>query len=113
MSVTFRIEGVAVDYDDDRTFVNVGNITGRDLLVWLGYSLGPYLGEALDPGDLAAHCRRRLWDEPRNIDPAVPELVLAAGRAILLGRPEGYLRRRCEDLLRLAETAGDRTIHFG
>jgi hypothetical protein len=112
MSVTFHIEGVAVDYDDPQTFVNFSNLNAIDLLEWLGYQLGPNLIGVLDARDLAARCRRRLWDEPRNYDPAVPATSSASGRLTMCGRPAGGLRSRCQDLLRLAVAANKRPIHF-
>jgi hypothetical protein len=113
VSVTFQIEGVAVDYDDHQTFVNFSNLNAINLLSWLGYRLGPHLVGVLDPRDLAARCRRRLWDEARNHDPAIPPVASASGRFTICGRPAGGLRDRCQELLRLAELAQDRRIHFG
>jgi hypothetical protein len=113
VSVTFRIEGVPVDYDDRRTFVNFSNLNARDLLEWLGCCIGPALIGTVNARDLAARCRRRLWDEPRNHDPAVLPISSATGRFTLCGRPAGGLRARCQELLELAEAAQERRIHFG
>lgn len=113
MSVTFWIEGVAIDHDDPRTFVNVSNLNARDLLDWLGYVAGPCLSGSLDSRELAARCRRRLWDEPRNQDAAIPPESMRSGRVVICGRLAGTLRTRCEDLLKLAEGAQGRRVLFG
>jgi hypothetical protein len=112
MSVTFHIDGIAIDYEDPRTFVNVSNRTALDLLAWLAYPVGPHLAGVLDSRDLAARCRRRLWNEPRNLDPAVPKESLLGGRLITCGRQAGRLRARCHDLLRLTATADGRPVHY-
>jgi hypothetical protein len=60
--------------------------------------------------DLAARCRRRLWPEPRNIDPAIPSSV--DGIMIEAGRPAGYLRDRTARLLAIAEDAPEGVVRF-
>jgi hypothetical protein len=81
--------------------VNVTNVNAVDLLQWLG--LEPTPTGSIAPSELAARCRRRLWPEPRNLDPGVPGHV--EGRVTFCGRAEGYLRQRTRELLRLAERA--------
>ncbi len=81
-----------------------------DVLLWLGIPVGYLVGE-LPSRELAALCRRRLWPEARNIDPAVPDEVY--GRFYSFGRPIGYLRQRTAELLHLAELAGEGVISWG
>ena len=102
MSVTFEIEGCSPDYDDPSTFVNLANQNAGELLEWL--SLPRVLWGALEAHEIAVRCRRRLWDVPRNHDPAHAEHV--DGRLITCARRADYLRERTADLLRLAENAG-------
>ncbi|WNZ66213.1 hypothetical protein QEG98_42095 (plasmid) [Myxococcus sp. MxC21-1] len=110
MSVSFFVSG---DADE----LNVSNSNARDLLSWLGYhqaAAGDLYGE-LPARDLAARCRRRLWPEVRNLDPAIaPVVERLPGEPLFFqcGRPEGYLRDRTEQLLALAERAGDGVVHY-
>ena len=108
MSVTFQIEGLAADYDDQSTYLNLANENAGDLLEWL--ALARVLWGELDARELAARCRRRLWDVSRNYDPARAESV--DGRVVVCGRFAGYLRERTADLLRLAERAGAARIRW-
>jgi hypothetical protein len=88
--------------------INLCNTNALDLLAWIGLAPASY-GEA-PAHDVAARCRRRLWDEARNHDPAVPAVVLPAGRGarlIAVDRQAGYLRQRAADLLAVAERAGE------
>ena len=74
----------------------------------------PY-GE-LDARDLAARCRRRLWPEARNVDPARPAVESHGRRGALFvdcGRDAGYLQDRTARLLAVAEAAGRGTVHYG
>ena len=95
--------------------LNLATSHAEELLRWLGYEkAGDFVGE-LDARDLAARCRRRLWNHPRNQDPARPEQVrerLGRPTLVIPGRPAGYLRLRVEELLQLAERAGDRAIVY-
>jgi hypothetical protein len=108
MSVTFHIEGCRPDYDDESTYLNLGNTNAGDLLDWL--TLPRVLWGEIAAQELAARCRRRLWDVARNHDPALAELV--DGRFITCGRRAGYLRERTAELLSLAEKAGDARIRW-
>jgi hypothetical protein len=117
MSVFIEILGGKTDFDDQTTYLNPSNANGRDLLRWLGYDEladmdQPY-GE-LVASELAARCRRRLWPEARNSDPGreggeVPGL---SARVIDCGRRPGYLEEKVEQLLHLAEKAGDGKIRI-
>ena len=89
------------------------NTRALELLAWIGLPAEIYgLHSARD---LAARCRRRLWDEERNQDPgtsgeaerAALGLSRGGARAIVFGREAGYLRDRTERLLSVAEEAGD------
>lgn len=98
--------------------LNLSNANARDLLDWLG--LPAEYGE-VPVADLIARCRRRLWDEQRNHDPALPGSEEGGPdtgrcRVIRVERPADYLRQRTEDLLKLAElaqAAGETTITWG
>jgi hypothetical protein len=110
MSVTFSIGlRVAAHLDRPDRFLNLANRNAADLLAWLGLPSEDLCG-SLPARDLAARCRRRLWPETRNVDAGLPEERI--GRSVFLGRPAGYLRSRTEDLLRLAELAGDDVISW-
>ena len=109
MSVTFSNRSVDVDFDDADTYLNLANSNAGDLLRWLGLpayaQYGDLIGD-LAAVELAARCRRRLWPEPRNLDPARPSVDLEQpGRAHFLecGRQAGYLRERTGQLLALCE----------
>ena len=107
MSVTFWTG------DDSAAGLNLSNVNAADLLAWLGYERDEFAG-ALAGSDLAARCRRRLWPEARNIDPARETVTQASpGRATFIecGRPEGYLRDRAARLLKLAESGA--VVYYG
>ncbi len=109
MSITFWSDGV-----EDDEGLNLSNANACDLLVWLGYE-PDYAGE-LDAGDLAARCRRRLWPEARNLDPARPTVETGGDgrvRMVECGRPEGYLRQRTAQLLALADRARGGRVLYG
>jgi hypothetical protein len=108
MSVTFHIEGQRPDYEDESTFVNLANGNAFDLLAWLALPVEPW--GAVSARELAARCRRRLWDVERNQDPERPSFQ--EGNFILCGRRPGYLRERTGELLRLADSAGDARIQW-
>jgi hypothetical protein len=98
--------------DRCKSEVNVCNANARDLLHWLGLPVDEY-GQ-VPASDLAARCRRRLWDEPRNHDAAVSadDRLAATGlaaddRVVMQGRRPGYLRHQTERLLAVAVVAGD------
>jgi hypothetical protein len=81
--------------------MNLCNSNAYDLMNYLGLEIDCCGNH--DASDLAARCRRKLWDESRNHDPALP--VVVEGRMTYCGRPEGYLRSKCEFLLEVAEYA--------
>ena len=108
MSVTFQIEGQRPDYEDGATFLNLANANACDLLAWLALPVEPY--GAVSARELAARCRRRLWEVERNHDPERP--AFEQGNFINCGRRPGYLRERTAELLRLAELAGDALIEW-
>ena len=91
--------------------VNMTNPNAKDWLCWIGLA-------AVDCGqikahDLAARCRRRLWDEQRNYDPAVEgaEYKIDGGpRVIVSDRRPHYLREQTAHILKICEKAGDRLI---
>jgi len=106
------------DVCDNELDVNCSN--ARDLLTWVGVDVGEELCGSIEAPELAARCRRRLWDESRNHDPAMTgdERAESLGleqseRVITCGRSADYLRRRCADLLRVAETAGTNFVAWG
>jgi hypothetical protein len=109
VSVTFRSRSIEIDLADASTYLNVANINAGDLLRWLSLPAydehGCLCGE-LPAAELSARCRRRLWPEARNFDPARAATdfqVPGRARVIDCGRPEGYLRERTEQLLALCE----------
>lgn len=101
-----------------RADVNLANGNARDLISWLGVEFD-YCG-TVDARELAAKCRRRLWDESRNHDPAVTgaeraELmgVELSSRVIICNRRPDYLRSTTERILALAEKAGENSVSWG
>ncbi|RKZ09782.1 hypothetical protein DRQ25_05185 [Candidatus Fermentibacteria bacterium] len=90
--------------------INLNMATGNalDLLHWLGITID-YSGE-IKAAELAAACRRRLWDEPRNHDEGIPPVT--TDKYVYLGREADYLRRRTADLLRVAEEAGEHHVSW-
>jgi hypothetical protein len=110
MGVTFTTAGLPPERE-----LHLSSANARDLLTWLGYSVEDLWG-TLPARELAARCRRRLWPEARNVDVALPpheEHAPGCARSVFLGRPEGYLRGRTEQLLALAEWAGAGDVSFG
>lgn len=89
--------------------INLANRNAWDLLSWLG--IEPDYCGVIQARDLAARCRRRLWNEPRNHDEGIETIV--SGRFIDCGREPGYLRRQTERLLFVAEKAGDHFVSWG
>jgi hypothetical protein len=92
--------------------VNLCNTNALDLLQWLALPVEDY-GQ-VQARELAARCRRRLWDEPRNHDDALSgaERASAIGlaeddRVVVSGRRAGYLRAQAGRLLAVAESAGE------
>lgn len=110
MSVTFSIAGTHRRDEEDHLSLNLNNRNAADLLAWLGLPAIDLWGE-VPATDLAARCRRRLWPEPRNHDPGLPDGE--DGRVFTCGRPPGYLRERTQQLLELCELAGDGVITYG
>lgn len=90
----------------DAWSLHLSNRNAYDLAAWLGVPEDERLCGDLPAKELAARCRRRLWPEARNLDTAIPTTVDAEpGHATVIdvGRGDGYLRRRTEQLLALAE----------
>lgn len=96
------------------TDINMANMNAMEWLTWVGLT-ADYGGE-IEASKLAVLCRRRLWDEARNHDPAIPGEVFQSmngPRVIISSRRPGYLRERTEQMLKLCEKAGDRVISWG
>lgn len=94
--------------------VNLHNGNAADWLRWVGLTSAP-CGE-IKAAELAALCRRRLWDEARNHDAGTEGAdykVPNGPRVIMGGRPDGRLRQITEQMLRVCEKAGDRLIAWG
>lgn len=99
---------------DDCTDVemNLANPNAMEFIAWLGIKAD----YSLPAPEVAALCRRRLWDETRNHDPIVlgDEYKVPNGpKVIICERRPGYLRERTETMLRICEKAGDRLIAWG
>ena len=80
MSVTFSVRGQRSDLGNPSTYLNACNANAYDLLRWLGLPSLELHGSAA-ASEVAARCRRRLWDEPRNHDPELPMTDSHAGRS--------------------------------
>lgn len=98
------------------TSLNIGEFNIRDLLNWLDLPVTDdgFHGE-IRATELAARCRRRLWDEARNHDPELPgsaTKIIGGPTVINCGRSPDYLRGRTDDLLRLAIKAGERWVYW-
>ena len=110
MSITFAISGRCSEDD-----INLSNANAAALLEWIGLAAAPE--GTIDARELGARVRRRLWPERREDgDAGVPSSVSTApGRCTLIdcGREAGYLQRRANQLLQLAEQAGDASIVWG
>jgi len=94
--------------------VNMSNANAREWLRWIG--LAPDNGGEISARDLAARCRRRLWDEARNYDPAAlgyEHKADGCARLIVCDRRPNYLRERTEQMLKICEKAGERLIAWG
>lgn len=93
--------------------INLANGNAFDLMRWLGVEADDC--GTVDARELAAKCRRRLWDESRNYDPGVDSFVeKTEGHATLIscGRRPDYLREKTERMLSLAEKAGENSISW-
>ena len=91
--------------------LNIANSNAVDLLAWL--DLGTEQYGHINAKELAARCRRRLWDEPRNDNPAIEptEFQPAGGPKVFVGgRRPNYLREMVQRLLKIAERAGDNLV---
>jgi len=94
--------------------VNLHNQNAGDWMRWVGLTSAPH-GQ-IKATDLAALCRRRLWDEARNHDAGVAfedHQVEGRARVISGGRSAGRLRQITEQMLRVCEKAGERLIAWG
>lgn len=106
MSVTFTVEGVAVDYEDQTTYVNTAaHVAGAILqLVGLG-DLDVTYGEH-DVGDFAARLRRALWPSARHrIKPLVAEVGPSDRWTDCSARDQAFIELRMRQLLGLVEAA--------
>ena len=89
----------------------MANANAREWLAWVGLA-GTDWGQ-IQASDLAARCRRRLWNEERNHDPAVEgseHQVPGHARLIVPDRRPDYLREQTARVLKICEKAGDRLI---
>ena len=87
----------------------MSNCNARDLLTWLGLSCDDEgISGIVEARELAARCRRRLWDVERNHDAGVDGY--RDGNVINCGRRPDYLRERTEQLLKVAIFAGDALV---
>jgi hypothetical protein len=113
VSVTFWNAGEVPNTGDgdvwEERFLNLSNANARDLIAWLRLPDEDLCGE-IAARELAARCRRRLWDEARNHDEGLPGSVEYDGRLVIGGREPGYLRRRTEQLLNLCALAGEEGV---
>jgi hypothetical protein len=92
--------------------MNLANQNAMEFIHWLGINAD----YSIPAPEMAALCRRRLWDEKRNHDPAKDgdEYKVEGGpRVIIAERRPGYLREKTEIMLRICEKAGDRLIAWG
>ena len=110
MSVTFSIDGYRCRCENpyecpecSKLTMNICNANAGALLEWLGYTGELWTYEPVDASDMAARCRRRLWDEARNIDCGLP--VRVEGKVVDCGRRPGYLTEKTRQLLVIAEEA--------
>lgn len=100
--------GGDLDSDSKGRSIYLSERNAVDLLSWLSFARETW--GAIPAREVAARCRRRMWPLPRNVDAAIQErtevCVGGAVKLVQLGREEGYLRKRTEELLYLAEQAG-------
>lgn len=93
--------------------MNLANENAYELMRWLDITADLYSDDfhgEIKAKELAARCRRRLWDEPRNHDAGVDgyeQKEPGKARLIYGGRRPGYLREMVEKLLKIAEAAGE------
>lgn len=91
--------------------VNMANVNAAEWMRWIGIPCTS-IGE-MPAKELAALCRRRLWDEQRNYDPALDgaEYKVEGGPMVIMaGRRPNYLRSQTELVLRVCEKAGERLV---
>lgn len=113
MSVDFHVEGEHFDPEapqDHSVWINLCNRNAGDLLTWLWIPHDGLFG-SIKGTELAARCRRRLWDVPQNHDQGLE--TVTDGRVTDCGREDDYLRTRTQWLLAMAERAGERMVLFG
>lgn len=112
-TITFVIAG-DTEYaeSDPSSYMLLSERDARDLLKWLGEP-GDVWG-VIQSKEMAARCRRRLWPEARNHDPALvgQERVVRGVKRAVPAREAGFLRTKTEEMLRLCERADGRPILF-
>lgn len=94
------------------TEMNLANVNAMEFIHWLGITAD----YSLPATEVAALCRRRLWDEKRNHDPLKEgdEYKVENGPHVIISeRRPGYLREKTKIMLRICEKAGDRLIAWG
>lgn len=94
--------------------INLNNRNACDLLAWLDLPTEEY--GSLPAREMAARCKRRTWDVARNLDAGIEPQAYKVPNGPQVysgGREPGYLRHRVEQLLQLAEKAGDGQIVWG
>jgi hypothetical protein len=98
--MVIRPARVLMRFEVDRVLVmELPRENALDLLEWLGLGR-PEFG-AVETRMLLPLCRRRLWPEPRNVDPARST------------RPAGTLRLQTELLATLVSSIDDSILRFG
>jgi hypothetical protein len=94
---------VMCEHNKDIIVMELPRDDGLDLLEWLGLGR-PEFG-AIDSRSLLPKCRRRLWPEPRNLDP--PKIC---SRGL---RPAGTLRVQTELLAIALSSIAGAMLRFG
>ena len=85
--------------------MNMANANAAELFAWIKLDVSLWESKPMKAKSIAPLCRRRLWGEKRNYDPALP--AYENGRVIFCGRRENYLRQQTALLLAVCERAMD------
>jgi hypothetical protein len=96
------------------TEINMANMNAMEFMAWVDLAVD--YGGQVSAKELAARCRRRLWDEARNHDPMREgsEYKFPGGPMIIeCERRPDYLRSQTERMLKVCEKAGDNLIAWG